>query len=122
MKTVTLFLIAIHLDVSLAAKPIELYCNYSKYATREGIKGDKFELTFFIEPGSKKAYMKGNNGMTDLLVVREDDEGYAFIQVTPTGNVMTTAIDKQLSSVHSRNSIISSKLIPSQYYGKCTKK
>lgn len=123
VKFVICLLLMIHLNISYAAKPIEFFCKYPKLASIDGLENaNNFELTFFIDLVSKKAFMKGNNGMTELLVVKNDVEGYALIEITSTGNVMTTAIDKELSSVHSRNSIILSKLVPSQYYGKCTKK
>ena len=98
-------------------------CNYPIYSDQKGShdSGEKFELVFIIDSTEKKAYMKGNNG-TDEVTVLTGDDLVAFVQVTDSGNVMTTAIVKNMDSVHSRNSVIFGQIVPSQYYGKCEKK
>ena len=42
-----------------------------------------------------------------------------FIEFTGSGNVVTTTITEKGVSVHSRNSVVFGKLIPSQYYRTC---
>jgi len=101
-------------------KTIEFDCKYPKYSDKESAnKTQDFNLTFLIDTITKKAYMKGNNGIADLMLIKMDSEGYSLIEITATGNVMTTAIDTNLDSVHSRNSIIIGKLTPTQNYGTC---
>ncbi len=41
------------------------------------------------------------------------------MEKTTTGNVITTTVDENKVSVHSKNVIIFG-LLPSQYYGTCT--
>ena len=53
------------------------------------------------------------------LIPNKLEKGISFIEITPAGNAMTTAIDATGASVHSRNTIIEGILTPTQYYGKC---
>jgi len=95
-------------------------CNYTSYSDQEGnhkVK-KKFELNFIVDKASGKSYMLGNNGSTEVKLLESSDR-LAFIEVTATGNIMTTAIDSKLNSVHSRNSVMFGEMLPSQYYGKC---
>ncbi|MBL4798970.1 MAG: hypothetical protein JKY50_16265 [Oleispira sp.] len=75
-------------------------------------------LNFIVDQESKKSYMLGNNGSTEVKLFESSDQ-LVFIQLTDTGNIMTTTITRKLKSVHSRNSVMLDELIPSQYYGKC---
>jgi len=95
-------------------------CNYASYSDKDGnhkVK-NKFELNFIVDRATGKSYLLGNNGSSEVKALEADDQ-IAFIELTATGNVMTTAIDSKLNSVHSRNSVMFGKMIPSQYYGKC---
>lgn len=65
--------------------------------------------------------MLGNLGSVEVLEVKSDGQ-ISFIQQTDTGNIMTTTITSDMKSVHSRNSVMLGKLIPSQYYGECVEK
>jgi hypothetical protein len=47
------------------------------------------------------------------------EHGLTFVEVTRSGNVMTTTIARDGAAVHSRNAIIGETLFPSQYYGTC---
>jgi hypothetical protein len=60
----------------------------------------------------------GNAGASRVNAIK-NASGVSFIEITDSGNVTVTAITDSGDAVHSRNSIISSELIPSQYYGKC---
>ena len=98
-------------------------CDYPTYSDQEGshkVKG-KFVLTFIVDKAANKTYMLGNLGTTEIKRFESFDQ-IAFIDVTDTGNIMTTAIDANMNSVHSRNTVLLGELIPSQYYGKCEKK
>ena len=65
--------------------------------------------------------MVGNNGSTEIQMSDSIDH-IGFLEVTSTGNLMITAIDMNMKSVHSRNSVMFGEMIPSQYYGTCKKK
>ena len=94
-------------------------CSYTSYSDKKGnhkVK-EKFKLNFIVDSAGK-SYMLGNNGSSEVKSLKGENQ-IAFLEVTATGNIMTTAIDSNLKSVHSRNSIMFGKMIPSQYYGKC---
>lgn len=97
-------------------------CSYSSYSDEKGNhKADNFDLVFLVdENDDNKSYIIGNNGSENILYV-ENTSGVSFIEITGTGNVMTTVITNDMKSVHSRNAIIINDLVPSQYYGECTK-
>jgi hypothetical protein len=78
-----------------------------------------FLLTFLVDTENGKGYIVGNQGSEEIAVIPHKIGGIAFIEVTGSGNVMTTAIDTVGNSVHSRNTSIGGELIPTQYYGKC---
>lgn len=98
-------------------------CNYNSYSDIEGNKkvSEKFELVFVVDLNTSKSYLIGNNGTKEVKVFAFDDK-VNFLEVTATGNFMVTTIDAELSSVHSRNTVIAGKLVPSQYYGECVAK
>jgi hypothetical protein len=102
-----------------AAGPTTFFCDYQTFADGTGVqrvKG-KFELTFIVDANENKAYVVGNNGSNPVQVV-PGSEGVTFIEVTDAGNVMITTIARQ-KSVHSRSTMMSGGLVPSQYYGTC---
>lgn len=81
-------------------------------------KGPPFELRFVVDTGTKKAYLLGNAGSSEVEII-PNAAGISFIEITATGNVMVTAVTNSGEAVHSRNGIISNRLIPTQYYGRC---
>jgi hypothetical protein len=78
-------------------------------------------LTYIVDKEADKSYLLGNNGSSEVYRFDSDDQ-LSFLEVTGTLNIMSTTIDSNMDSVHSRNSVILGKLIPSQYYGKCVVK
>jgi len=62
--------------------------------------------------------MLGNNGSAEVKLLKFSSQ-LAFLEVTAADNLMTTAIDSKLSSVHSRNLVMFGEMLPSRYYGKC---
>ena len=103
------------------ASPISYVCNYESYSDEEGNHKTKeqFLLTFVVDTENGKGYIVGNQGSEEVAVIPHKIGGIAFVEVTGSGNVMTTAIDNAGNSVHSRNTSIGGELIPTQYYGKC---
>jgi len=98
-------------------------CDYKTWGDDKGLHKVKalFRLTFLIDTSSKKAYIIGNVGSSEVSLV-PNAEGLTLIEITASGNVMTTVITSKGNSVHSRGSILSGDLVPSQYYGNCLKK
>jgi len=104
------------------ASPITYKCTYMKYSSIDGLKkvDSKFELNFLLDPKSGKAYITGNSGSEEVnIILNKLGKGISFLEITGSGNVSVTTIDSDGNSAHSRNMIISRKLIPSQYYGIC---
>lgn len=107
--------------LSHEAFAVETYeCKYTSYSNQSGAHEQALDLVFLIDKDANKGYIVGNNGSEEVAYV--DGRGLAFIEVTDTGNVMTTAIDQNMKSVHSRNTVLESGLVPSQYYGECVRK
>ena len=121
---VYIFTIIFIINFSVSALAIETYqCKYPTYSDKEGNhKDNNFNLTFTFDKNTGKAYIIGNNGNAEVIYINKK-MGKAFIEITDSGSVMTTTINKKMNSVHSRNSIMfTGDLIPSQYYGSCIKK
>lgn len=76
------------------------------------------ELRFVSDPTTEKAYLIGSNGSSEVHTIK-NVSGVSFVEITGTGNVMTTTIKSSGEAVLSRNAIILGDLIPTQYYGKC---
>ena len=118
MRYLIIFMLLI--PIRVIAETVNYSCNYTSYSDSEGnhkVK-DNFELNFIIDRATGKSYLLGNAGSSEVKSFESEDR-VTFIEVTPTGNIMSTAIDSKLNSVHSRNTIIFGELLPSQYYGKC---
>ena len=98
-------------------------CSYTSYSDQEGNHKVKeiFEINFIVDRATGKSYMLGNTGSSEVKALESKDR-IAFIEVTVSGNIMTTAIDSKHNSVHSRNTIMFGELSPSQYYGECVVK
>ena len=106
-------------SVAANAAPITYFCKYPAWSDEEGVhEANDFNLTFIVDEENDTAYMVGNNG-TEEIVILPFGDNINFLEVTATGNMMTTTIDSKLTSVHSRNSVIFGDLIASQYYGSC---
>jgi hypothetical protein len=112
MKLIAIFLFA--LPVLALADTTTYSCSYGSYSDQEGnhkVK-KKFELNFIVDKASGKSYLLGNNGSSEVKLLESSDQ-LAFIEITATGNIMTTTIDSKLNSVHSRNSVIFGEMLPS---------
>ena len=118
-KILMLILFNILISTNVFGETLTIICDYKNYASDDGFHKvkDKFSLTFIIDNSNGKSYMIGNMGSTEVSMLKSDEGGYTFIEITGMGNVMTTTIDNQNKTCHSRNPIISGKLVPTQYYG-----
>ena len=97
-------------------------CKFSVEATPKGLskQASPFELRFVVDASTRKAYLLGNAGSSEVEVIPNAD-GISFVEITASGNVMVTAVTNSGEAVHSRNSIMFKELVPSQFYGKCTR-
>jgi hypothetical protein len=115
------FIVLALVGAPIQAATMSFTCSFPNVASPSGVKKESkpLELRFVSDPQAKKTYMLGNNGSAEVTSVGNSSGGVTFVEVTESGNVMVTAISTSGEAVHSRNGIISGKLIPSQYYGKC---
>lgn len=100
------------------AEPIHIDCLYETYSDTSGLNDESFELQFILDPDNGEFLSVGNNGISEVAYI-SNESGFTLIEVSETGNVMVTAISNDFASVHSRHSMISGRLLPSQYYGIC---
>jgi hypothetical protein len=100
------------------AETLRWKCNYTSRASPEGLAADKFSMEFVLDTITVKAVIVGNNGMSEVAVV-SGNQGTTFQETLRSGAVQTTTIANDASSVHSRHTMLSGKLTPSQYYGTC---
>lgn len=89
------------------------YCAMDRTCDRYGLRGE-----YHVDLTEERAHVLGALGQAPLVVIPTVD-GVTFVEVTRSGNVMTTTIAKDGAAVHSRNAIIGGALSPSQYYGTC---
>lgn len=123
IKTALAFLpLALATSLSFGA-PTSFVCTFPAVATPAGLKKEAkpFELRFMADSDTEKTYILGNNGANEVMPIKNKDSGTSYIEITGSGNVMVTAITASGEAVHSRNTILSSGLVPSQYYGKCVR-
>lgn len=116
-----LILLLLFLPSMLTANPINYTCSYNNYSDTDGNHkaSNPFILNFIVDKDTGKSYLLGNNGTADVVLI-EGEGKISFVEITGTGNVMTTTIGKTMESVHSRNMIMfGDDFIPSQYYGRC---
>lgn len=97
-------------------------CKFSVEATPKGLSKQTppFELRFVVDTGARKAYLMGNAGSSEVEIIPNAD-GISFVEITASGNVMVTAVTHSGEAVHSRNGIMVKELVPSQFYGKCSR-
>lgn len=96
-------------------------CQFDTFSNGKTIAKEDFKLTFLLDEESGKAYVVGNNGSNEVAHIYRGD-GRTFVEITNTGNVMSTTLTPEMDAVHSRHSVMLGELMPSQYYGKCTAK
>lgn len=123
MRLLLFFLATLMMSIPMSnAATTSFTCSFPLSASPSGLKrqANGFELRFVSDDQTNKAYLLGNNGSAEVTPIEKQGGGISFVEVTASGNVMVTAITASGEAVHSRNGIMSGKLIPSQYYGKCT--
>ena len=118
-------MLCLFIPLVLQAKPTAFECRYPVYSNESGINKytASFILNIFYDAHTGKATLKGDGGTAKLQAVRHKHQTtISFIEITPSGNVMTITIDAQARSVYSRNATIGGKLVATQSYGKCSQR
>jgi hypothetical protein len=103
------------------AKDYRWSCTYSDKASPAGIETEAhLQLIFAFDDVTRKAMVFGTNGSD--VDVHMGSLAISFMEKLETGAVQTTVISFAGDSTHSRHTLLSDKdLVPSQYYGQCTK-
>lgn len=120
MRTFAICLSLFLLSSVATGATLSFDCRFTMEATPNGLakQASPLELRFVTDTEKAKTYLMANNGSSEVQAI-PNSSGVSFFEVTGTGNVMVTSITKSGEAVHSRNSIMGERLIPSQYYGKC---
>lgn len=116
MKIVFLFLSLIPQVV--VAQQVTFQCTL----TNRLVASEKLVLTFLVDTKADKAYVVGNNGSNEVQVVPNRSEAIGFIEITDSGNIMTTTITNNGAAVHSRNTVLKSGLVATQFLGTCARR
>jgi hypothetical protein len=122
----------IMLSASLSLLPLHALCEsvtwtcrYPTYADNEGIhkSEDDLKLVFRVDSSNETAKIVSSDGKSDANVdmMYSPSGGLSFVEKKSGADVLTTSIDKNGRSVHSKNIIVDGQISPAQYYGRCTK-
>ena len=103
------------------AKDYRWSCTYADKASPAGIETDAhLHLDFVFDEVARKGMVFGTNG--SHVDVHMGSSAISFMEKLETGAVQTTVISFTGDSTHSRYTLLDDKnLVPSQYYGECTK-
>src|SRR5262245_66023458 len=103
------------------AKDYRWSCTYSDKASPAGIETDAhLHLDFVFDDVTRKGMVFGTNGSD--VDVHIGSAAISFMEKLETGVVQTTVISFAGDSAHNRHALLSDKeLVPSQFYGQCTK-
>lgn len=95
-------------------------CDYDTFASVQKVDrtNEVMQLTFTVDTETSEAQIIRKNGMTEVDLYPTGG-GFTFVEINERGNVLTTTVDVHGKSAHSRNTILDSELIPSQFYGTC---
>lgn len=95
-------------------------CDYDTFASVQQVEPttEIMQLIFTVDTETSDAQVIRKNGTTDVDLYPTGG-GFTFVEVNERGNVLTTTVDIHGKSAHSRNTILDSELIPSQFYGSC---
>ncbi len=120
MKEFTSIIILFFISHNAFSALTTITCNYDTFASVQKVDQtvDTMQLTFTVDTESSEAQIIRKSGVTDVDLYPTGD-GFTFIEVNERGSVLTTTVDIAGKSAHSRNTIIDSELIPSQFYGEC---
>ena len=118
-----ILLILSFLSMNVAAGVVTFSCDFPNYVNDKESGTQNFKLEFNLDTVSGQSFIKGNNGMAEVMNIPGSD-GVSFIEIIGSGAVQTTTVvflpESQFgSAVHSRHTLMMSGLVPSQNYGYC---
>lgn len=123
VNLIAVMFIAFHIISSIAhAETLSIFCSFQKYSNETGthMQSNKLNYNFIVDTETNKGFVIGNNGKEPVAVIPGIGENeFTFIEITSSGNVVTTTIASNKKAVSSRNMIILKDIIPSQFYGYC---
>ncbi|MEM7401611.1 MAG: hypothetical protein AAF304_06645 [Pseudomonadota bacterium] len=95
-------------------------CEYDTFASVQKVEPaiEVMQMTFTVDTETSDAKVIRKSGITDVEIYPTGG-GFTFVEINKRGNVLTTTVDIHGKSAHSRNTIIDTDLIPSQFYGSC---
>lgn len=95
-------------------------CDYDTFASVKKVESTSeiMQLIFTVDIESSTAQVMHSNNAVDVDLYPTGG-GFTFVEVNEKGNVLTTTVDIHGKSAHSRNTILDSQLVPSQFYGEC---
>jgi len=95
-------------------------CDYDRFASVKQVEPttEIMQLIFTVDTESSAAQVIRSDKVVDVDL-HPTGGGFTFVEVDEIGNVLTTTVDVHGKSAHSRNTILDSQLIPSQFYGEC---
>lgn len=99
-------------------------CRYDSYSNEKGLHKvqDEFRLAFAVDTEKETAQIITDKGKFNVDMLPSPIGGMTFVEMVDGGKVLTTSIDVDGKSVHSRNIILEGRISPSQYYGTCSKR
>ncbi len=121
MKTYICLISLILLSTQNAYSAITtITCNYDIFASVQKVDRttEIMQLTFTVNMETSEAQIIRKKGTT-AVDLYPTGGGFTFIEINERGNVLTTTVDIHGKSAHSRNTILDSELVPSQFYGTC---
>ena len=122
MRILLGILLMINVLFAKSDKVVLWECKFTHFSSPQGLKKDKLEIDFRLDLVTKKAYMESNNGISNVVPIQNKVfNAITFLEITGANMVYTTTITDD-QAVHSRHSVFSDGIAPSQYYGKCSRK
>ena len=115
--TITLYLITFQ---QAYAAVTTIRCDYDTFASVQSVgkTTEIMQLVFKVDTETSEAQIVRKTGIT-VVDLYPTGGGFTFVEVNERGNVLTTTVDIHGKTAHSRNTILDSELIPSQFYGTC---
>ena len=121
LRCIALFVALMLVYGTATAKGYRWSCIYSDKVSPAGSETDAYlKLDFIFDDVTRKAIVLGSNA--SVVDVHIGSLAISFMEKLETGAVQTTVISFAGGSTHSRHTLLSDNdLVPSQYYGQCTK-
>ena len=120
LRCIALFVALMLVYGTATAKGYRWSCTYSTKVSPAGKNDAHLQLDFVFDDVTRKAHVLGNNGSD--VDVHMGSLAISFMEKLETGAIQTTVISFAGDSTHSRHILLGDKdLVPSQYYGQCTK-